>query len=144
MTNPLKGEVEVAVEPIEGEAPRSLTLVYDFEALVALEDVLDKSIIEVLALVNKGLRLGTLRAFFWAGLRAHHPEISFEDAGPLIQRCGGMILLSDKVFEAVGKAFPAPAKEAALAPGPRKPAARKPPAAAGTPSAASDSGSSTT
>lgn len=114
MANSLKGEVEVTVAPLEkgGEAS-TLTLVYDWDALVTLEDALDMGIIEILALMNRGLRLKLVRALFWAGLRARHPGIGLGEAAELIPRCGGIIQLYGVIAEGIRRAFPTPSTEAA-------------------------------
>ena len=142
MTNVLKGEFEISVNPAEeGEAGETLTLVYDWDALCHLEEALDMGLIEILILMNRGFRLKLVAPLFWAGLRAHHPAVTLEAAKAMIPRCGGAFDLYRKMGEGIERAFPTPsAAEAAPADPPKRRAKAR---TAGSPRAASGSGSST-
>lgn len=80
----------------------SFTLQFSVNAIVLLEDVLDKAIIHVPRLLLSH-RMGPLRAAFWAGLQEHHPGITLRDAGELIPKIEG----DKKVLELVGAAIEA-------------------------------------
>lgn len=146
MANSLKGEVEIPVAPAQKGGPKeTLTLVFDWDAWVALEELLDKSILEILVALNQGVRLKLVHALFWAGLRAKHPQIDLDAAKALIPRCGGAFGLFEKIGAGIERAFPKPgAEEAADDADPQEPAATS----AGdcgtkSPNTASGSGSST-
>ena len=85
MANQVKGEATVRL----GDG-RELTLCLDFDALCAIEEVLDRPIVEIFdeleraASAAKSPRLGTVRALVYGGLRKHHPEITLTEAGDLV------------------------------------------------------------
>lgn len=134
MANRLRGEATLSIDGVD------YTLVYSMPALIALEDVLDTSIMEILVTMNKrAQRLGFVRAMLWAGLREKHPEVSLDRAAELIGEAGGMLAVNAVMLAAFQRAFPAAADDE---PGPRKPSPAT--AAAGTSSASSNSGSSST
>jgi len=107
MSNKYRGEVALSIDGA------TYTLCFTVNALCSLEDVLDKSITEIiggLSDINK-LRLKTMRALLWAGLNVKHPEINIEAAGELIAK-GSAVDVMTKVFEAIRLAFPQEAKGA--------------------------------
>ena len=77
-SNPHKGEV--SFELVSGE---TYTLQFTIDAVCTLEELLDKSTMEIFTQLARG-RIGTLRACMWAGLQAHHPKISVREAGEMI------------------------------------------------------------
>lgn len=83
----------------------AFTLQFSVNAIVALEDVLDKSIIQIPRLLLSH-RMGPLRAAFWAGLQEHHPGITLKDAGELIPKIEGDKKALQLVGEAIEAAFP--------------------------------------
>lgn len=108
MANPLKGEISFQADGKE------YVLQYSNNALVELEDRLDRGIVDISdELVRwskepKNLRLGTIRAVFWAGLRQYHPEVDLIEAGELITRAGGLLKAAELIGKAFERAFPAP------------------------------------
>jgi len=72
---------------------------YDFNALVALEEVLGSPMSEVGNLVSGSVRLKDLRAIIWAGLLHEDRDITEEDVGNWIDlnKLGD---IADKVREA--------------------------------------------
>lgn len=83
-------------------AGKSWRLVYSVNALIALENRLDMSVSKIGQRMAGDLRMGFLRDVFVGGLRTHHPEVTDELAGDLIQEVGGA-----KVGELIGQAFSA-------------------------------------
>jgi hypothetical protein len=96
--NPLKGEV--SFELVSGEA---YTLQFTIDAVCTLEDLLDKSSMEIATALARG-RIGTLRAAMWAGLQAHH-KISVREAGELIPQIKGEAKALQLVTRAMNLAF---------------------------------------
>lgn len=105
MVRKLKGEVSLQVEE------QTFQLVYDVNALCAIEDVLDKSVLEVMTSIKGMPKLGLVRALVWAGLRRHHEQMSLNDAGDLVMAAGmGPALMA--VQEGIQAAFPQPKEDA--------------------------------
>jgi hypothetical protein len=109
MTNSHKGEVE-----FEAEGKKYL-LQYDHESLIALEDKLDKGIVKIMREMEawtrspEDIRLGMVRAVWWAGLTSHQPDMSLKDASALIfQIDGGFAKAIELIGDAFAKGFPAP------------------------------------
>lgn len=121
MANPLKGEVAFTVK-LDGEAMASpnlspfngkaFTLRYSSDALVQVEDALDRGIVDIGAEMlswqadPKRIRFGFVRAVFWGGLREHHPEITLQSAGDLAFAVGGIMAVVPLITDALGHAFP--------------------------------------
>ena len=99
MTNSMKGEVALHA----GEV--TYKLVYDVNALCAMEDKLDKSVLEIMGTVNGSPRLGVVRALLWAGLRRHHEDVTLEAAGDLVMSVG-MVDVLNVVMIGFKSAFP--------------------------------------
>lgn len=99
MANKIKGEVSLT-----GPEGETYTMAFGFETLVLVEDRRKMSFGDVVEELDSG-RLGALGALLWAGLRKHHPELTFEDAGQLAIACDGEELRS-KVVEAITLGFP--------------------------------------
>jgi len=104
LRDPLRGEATAATE--DGE----LRLVVDNAALLALEDVLDRSFLEVAGelltaeTTGEPAKLGTMQAVTWAALRAHHPEWSLAHCGDLLLREGAIV--RPAMIEALAGALP--------------------------------------
>lgn len=95
MTNAMKGEAALALA--DG---RSLTLVLDFEAMVAAEGAYGKPIGALMADAAAGF-VGAVRAMLYGTLRARHPDLTLSDA--------------TGIFLANGEAVSAAIERAALA-----------------------------
>lgn len=111
MTNPIKGEVS-----LKGPNGETFVLVFGFESLVLVEDKRGKAFGDVVEELDAG-RLGALGALFWAGLRKHHPQISFEEAGQIALAIDSEELQA-KIVEAITLAFPRKQEVGASAPRP--------------------------
>jgi hypothetical protein len=98
MVNPLRGEVELQTEA------KTYVLRLSVNAVVEVEDLLGKSIGEVIASIE---RIGTLRALLWGALREFQPSVSIFDAGDLIGELGAEAV-GAKIGEALKLAFPEP------------------------------------
>ncbi len=96
--NPIKGEVELALA--DG---RKFTLVNDFQSRVAAEDAYGKPYRLVLQDAGEE-RLGAIRALFYGMLSRHHPKITLEEVGELIDTSGDEIM--DAANRAMGAAAP--------------------------------------
>lgn len=102
MANRIKGEVSLEY------AGETFILQFGFEALVLVEDRRGKAFGGVVEELNEG-RLGAIGALFWAGVQAHHPEVTFEAAGRMIidiTEGGRGLELQNKIIEAITLAFP--------------------------------------
>lgn len=113
--NSVKGEVSFEAE---GQTYR---LAFTANALIALEERLDKTVAEIGAMFEQPLRLAHLRILFWAGLSDHH-EVPELEAGRLMDAVG-----IDKVGELIGRAFVLafPEEEAEGSARPQTPAVKK-------------------
>ena len=100
MANPARGEVAFRV------ADTDYNLKYSTNAICELEDYLDKGLNTIVANME---RLTTVRALLWAGMRAHHPEVTLKQAGDMIDRVG-MAPATEAIGKALTAAFP-PATE---------------------------------
>lgn len=122
--NPHKGEVTFNA----GEA--TYTLRFSIDAICALEEKLGRGILDIVAEMQSWapppagetaaqakarigrLRMGLVRAMFWAALRDHHPKIDMRQAGELIVPAGGMNEVVGLIGQALVLAFPAAEGEA--------------------------------
>lgn len=138
MTNPLKGEVSLEAD---GTA---YIIVFDINALCALEDKSGKSAMKLFEALSDNPDLRTLRLLVWAGLQSHIKGLTLDGAGEIMQAVG-MAGLAEKLGEAARKAFPAANIEGAggSAPDPQSPP-EKAAAKGGTGSSSTASGESST
>lgn len=106
MANPHKGEATLKAKDVE------YVLRYSSNAIVELENALDRGFTDIALEMTtwaknpKAMRVGTMRAVLWAGLRERHPDITLEQAGDLLLDGGGMFVIAQKVSEALTLAFP--------------------------------------
>lgn len=106
MANKIKGEVSLEY------AGETFTIQFGFETLVLVEDKRNRAFGDVVEELKAG-RLGSLAALLWAGVHAHHPEVTFEAAGRIamaLTQAGRGEELQVKIVEAVNLGFPS-AKE---------------------------------
>jgi hypothetical protein len=75
---------------------------FSANALCELEDLLDMGVNAVAAQLSnvESLRLKTVRAIFWAGLRDRHPKITLQQAGELVTE-----ITLPRAMEMIGTAF---------------------------------------
>jgi hypothetical protein len=99
VANPVKGEV-----PFEASG-QTYTLLYDFNAICAVEEVFDLPITEIGKKMADGMRAGDLRKLIAAGLQQHHPGVSDLQAGEIIGAIGAQVA-AEKLAEAMQAAFP--------------------------------------
>lgn len=92
MANRIKGEVALSHDGA------TFTLVLDFNALAEFEAATGQNAIKVLG--GGDLTITQLRALMHAGLRRHHPEMTLEGAGEILQAN------MDKLGSALASAFP--------------------------------------
>lgn len=88
---------------IDLDKPRKL--LFDFNALANLEEVLKRSMLEPGALVMRSA--GEIRAFLWATLKGDDPTITIEQAGALIN-AGNMQTVWDALNAAQAAHLPEP------------------------------------
>lgn len=80
-------------------------LKFDFNAMCELEGLLGQGFMQVLAqLDGPNMRLSTLRAMFFVGLKNFHPDMTLEKAGDVLGSMDGEAL--DVINQAVESAFP--------------------------------------
>jgi hypothetical protein len=95
MANKAKGEVGFEVDG------KSYTLVFSINALCELENQLGGDVANIAAAGFGGIkRYSTLRATFWAGLTDHHPNMTLQAVGKIINALG-----IQKADELAGEAF---------------------------------------
>lgn len=118
MANPLKGEVELKA----GE--ESYTLTFSVNALCELEDHFGEPVAKIAQRLNDpdNLRLSTVRALVWAGLRDHHDDVDIKEAGR-VATAAGIPACVEAIGKALELAFPAD-KEGTDRPRPPKAKAR--------------------
>lgn len=108
-SNPHKGEV--SFELVSGE---TYTLQFTIDAICTLEELLDKSSMDIFTLLARG-RIGVLRAAMWAGLQTQHPKVTVREAGELIPHIKGdqkaLQLVTRAMNLAFGEAEPGEAAE---------------------------------
>ena len=104
MANPHKGEVEIKA----GEA--TYTLRFSIDAICSLEAATGKPFTACAVEMTdaKTASMTLVRLLLHAGLKENHPQISLKESGEIIPAAGGMLVVTEKVFEAFALAFPAP------------------------------------
>lgn len=116
------------VPPVDGivtfqAAKRRWRILFGVNALCRLEaEVDDEAEIRRLASRDDGdPKIQTIRVAFWAGLQEHHPDLTFEDAGNLMDRVG-LVKAGQLLSTAMIAGFPPPEGQK---PGPWKAALRR-------------------
>jgi hypothetical protein len=119
MSNPTNGLIGFDA------AGRRWTLVYSVNALCRVEDALGEGAMAIAAMMADPakVRVGPMRTMFWAGLADHHPELTLEGAGELMDAIG-LPTAMEYVAKALTAAFPkqdgaGPLARAAARPGKR-------------------------
>jgi len=122
--NPEKGEVPIVI------GGQTYVCVMTFNGLIDLQNELAKggalpTVESIMTRCENG-ELEAVRGVFWATLRRHHPQITIEQAGDLIQELGGQAAV-DSLLQKTGKASgPDPRDLVALGGGTRPRKAAKP------------------
>lgn len=79
---------------------------YDFNALVALEDELKISVMDLGSLLSGAVKLKDLRAILWAGLIHADQSLTPVDVGKMIGGVSEMAALGAAVKQAIEAALP--------------------------------------
>lgn len=100
MSNRERGEVDL----VAGD--KTYTLRMSINAVAEIEELLDKGINEIVALVRdpKDFRIGTWRALLWGALREFH-NVSLAEAGEIMGAAGVDVIVA-RMGEAMAAAFP--------------------------------------
>lgn len=116
VANPQKGEMHVEF------GGRPYVLVMTFNAMLRVQQMLAKggAMPTAESILRAALNgdLEAMRALFWALLLRHHPEMTVEAAGDLIDEAGGLDVVNDIIDRASGASGPDPKDLEALTPGP--------------------------
>lgn len=102
--NPEKGEFQIVI------GGQTYVLAMAFNGLIDLQQLFAKdgampTIASILLRAQHG-DLEAVRAVFWATLRRHHPDITVQQAGDLIQDAGGVGSVDSMIVNAVDAASP--------------------------------------
>lgn len=130
MANREKGEIGIEI------AGTTYTLSMGMNGMAALEELFsregkDVTFQEVLRRVNAG-SLRYQRAFIWAAFHQHHPDLTVDQVGELIDAAGGIFAFASTLVRLAGGTIPNPEDLRTLGvkpgepgkPGPRKAQAR--------------------
>lgn len=104
MANILKGEVDL---PLADK--RTLTLVFDMDALIEAESAFGQPMKVVVAQAEAGF-MGAVRALLYGALRARHPEITMAETSAILVANTEEITLA--LTRALDEAMPDPASTA--------------------------------
>lgn len=110
MANKIRGEANFKI----GE--KTYTLCYNNEALIQLEDQLDKGIVAIMNEMQKWkedperVRLKWIRALLWAGLHKYQPQLDVEQVGELLEQTNTVDVMT-AIGDAMSKAFSDPESE---------------------------------
>lgn len=110
--NPEKGEFGIEI------GGRPYVLAMDFNGFIDLQGLFTKgdvvpSVDSLMDRAQKG-DLAVMRGVFWATLRRHHPEITVQQAGDLINEAGGLAKVNALIDGAALAAAPDKRDVAAL------------------------------
>ena len=90
---------------------KTRSLIYDFNALVDLEEKLDLPIIDLIQHLTGSVRLKDLRNILLVGLRHDDPELTAEQVGAMITDVKHFEVIGKSVKAALEAAFPPPEKK---------------------------------
>lgn len=104
MANREKGEIGIEI------GGRIYTLVIGVNEMVALEEHFSrngKDVVfgDILKRVNAG-SMKHQRAFIWASLLRHHPDLTVEQVGDLIEAAGGILAFASQLMQLTGATMP--------------------------------------
>lgn len=94
--NPHRGEVALV------NGATTYTLRFSVNAIIEMEDELGEGVNAIAEQISdaKRVRMKTIRALLWAGLRDHHPEVTQAQAGEILSDIG-----MAEAMEPIGRAF---------------------------------------
>ena len=125
--NPERGEVDLDVGGASYVLAMSFNGLIELQKLFATNGVRPK-VEDILGRVRDG-DFEAFRAVFWAMFRRHHPDVTIEQAGDLMDRLGGLDKLDTLLSRAMDAGAPDPrdvaAMEAVSGPRPPRPAAMR-------------------
>src|SRR5215467_7321720 len=105
MANKLKGEVDLKV----GE--NDYVVCFDHEALIELEDLLDRGIIAISNEMSSWqkepdrIRLKWVRALLFVGLKKHQPRMRIEDVNDILAAASGTPAIMNAIGDALAASF---------------------------------------
>ena len=108
--------IAVSLDPKVGVDPKRATQLAQMAKRALSKPVTDVSFDRVLAKVNNG-HVKHIRAVVWAALQRHHPAVTIEQAGDLIQEAGGLSAFGDQLMALATQGMPDPADAAELSEG---------------------------
>jgi len=100
--NKHRGEVEFEADG------KTYTLRYSIDAICEMEAATGRGFFAVTQELSdaNAMQLSTVRAVLWAGLREHHPDVTLKEAGDLIVKAGGIMVVIGLLSQAITLAFP--------------------------------------
>ncbi len=116
MANPHRGELSFEVDEL------TYTMAFSTNSICELEEKLGRAFMSIAKELEQyiqqpeTIRISTLRAIFWSGLRKHHPHLTLEDAGDLMTGSGGALKAMELISEGFARAFPTPESKGARPP----------------------------
>lgn len=121
--NPEKGEIEFVING------RPYVLVMTFNGMIDLQNLFATGgpvpkVEQILGRCADG-ELAAVRGVFWSLLRRHHPQVTIEEAGDLIQEAGGSRDIDALLAKAGAASGPDPRDIAALGGAAANPPKRK-------------------
>lgn len=96
MANRQRGELEIDL------GGRSYTLKLSLNSMCEMEGASGRPFPQIVTQVARG-SLTDLRAFLWAALREHHPDLTIQAVGDLIEKAGGLEGLAKTMTELVNR-----------------------------------------
>lgn len=121
MANRERGEVDLVVDGTTYTFCLGLNELVELETLVTSTSGREVRFVEVLAKAESG-HATSIRALFWAALKKHHPDVTLDKAGEIVQAVGGLFSgkLQALLTQATTGARPDPADVAELGKGGKK------------------------
>lgn len=106
MANLERGEVTLEVEGRRYTLVLPLNAICELETTVARDGAGPLPFPLFLMRLNQGRSFSDTRAFLYAALRTHHPKVTLESAGNLIEQAGGIDAVFAKFWAVLESAKP--------------------------------------
>lgn len=119
MSNKYRGESSLEIEG------RPYTLVFDLDAMEAIEEHFNQDWGEIQPRLTKG-SIRVSRVMLWAMFRSHHPEVTFDESKRLIDAAGGIRAMGSIIETAMRNASPDEADLKELGVGKERPPSAQP------------------
>jgi len=107
MANKLRGDVDLKI------GDRNYTLCFDHNALIELEDQLDRGVVAISAELTRWstepdrIRLKWIRALLFAGVKKHQPKLTLDDVTAIMDEAGQtpdiMTAIAEAMADMVGR-----------------------------------------